>query len=70
MIVTLHAAEGSFEYFTKKQWQELLDIWCETLMNNGHKNAIDMTEKEIVEHMFGGELFFDIVPTNEFVASW
>ena len=62
MIVTFDIAEGGFEFFTERQWQVRLDQWCEQLLNDGYEFALDMEAEEIVECIYGEELFFDIVP--------
>ncbi len=63
MIVTFNIADGEFEYFTYRQWQTRLDQWCEQLLNDGYEFALDMEAEEIVECMYGEEMFFDIVPS-------
>lgn len=63
MIVTFSIADGEFEYFTYRQWQTRLDQWCEQLLNDGYEFALDMEAEEIVECMYGEEMFFDIVPS-------
>jgi hypothetical protein len=62
MIVTFDIANGSFEFFTERQWQTRLDEWCEQLLNDGYEFALDMDAEEIVDFMYGEELFFDKVP--------
>lgn len=63
MIVTFNIADGEFEYFTYRQWSTRLDQWCEQLLNDGYEFARDMEAEEIVECMYGEEMFFDIVPS-------
>jgi hypothetical protein len=62
MIVTFNIADGSFEFFTYRQWATRLDQWREQLLNDGYEFALAYDEDEIVEYMYGEELFFDIVP--------
>ncbi len=62
MIVTFNIADGGFEYFTYRQWATRLDQWREQLLNDGYEFALAYDEDEIVECMYGEELFFDIVP--------
>ena len=62
MIVTFEIADGAFEFFTERQWNMRVQQWRESLVEDGYEFAEDMDVEEVVECVYGNELFFDEVP--------
>ena len=62
MIVTFDIADGSFGYYTKVNWENQLDTWREELEADGYEGAEAVTAEELIEMVYGDELFFEEVP--------
>jgi len=58
MIVTFDIADGSFDYYTNEEWQNQLAIWREELRTDGFEYGMDLDADEVVDMMYGEELFF------------
>ena len=57
-VVTFDIADQSFDYYTMEQWGNQLQSWREELQDEGME---DLTDDEVVEAMYGNELFYDII---------
>jgi hypothetical protein len=57
-VVTFDIADQSFDYYTMEQWKRQIEIWREELEE---LDMEDLTDDEVVEAMYGDELFYDIV---------
>ena len=57
-VVTFDISDQSFDYYTMEQWGNQLQSWREELQDEGME---DLTDDEVVEAMYGNELFYDII---------
>ena len=57
-VVTFDISDQSFDYYTMEQWKRQIEIWREELEE---LDMEDLTDDEVVEAMYGDELFYDIV---------
>ena len=57
-VVTFDIADQSFDYYTMEQWKRQIEIWREELEE---LDMEDLTDDEVVEAMYGDELFYDII---------
>ena len=62
MIVTFDIADGSFDYYTNEEWQNQLDTWREELEADGYEGAEAVDAEELIEMVYGDELFFEEIP--------
>ena len=62
-VVTFDIANQSFDYYTMEQWNRQIEIWREEMLEDGFSEEVleSADYEEVVELMYGGELFFDIV---------
>lgn len=58
-VVTFDISDQSFDYYTMEQWDNQLQSWREELRDEGMPE--DLTDDEVVEAMYGEELFYDII---------
>lgn len=58
-VVTFDIADQSFDYYTLDQWNNQVQSWRDELQDEGM--AEDLTDDEVVEAMYGDELFYDII---------
>lgn len=58
-VVTFDIADQSFDYYTMEEWGNQLQSWREELQDEGMGE--DLTDDEVVEAMYGEELFYDII---------
>lgn len=58
-VVTFDISDQSFDYYTLEQWNRQIELWREELQDEGM--AEDLTDDEVVEAMYGDELFYDII---------
>ena len=61
-IVTFDVADGEFDFYTKDQWEALIDEWRDELESEGYY-AED--EEDVVSMTHGDELFWDWLPKAE-----
>ena len=62
MIVTFDIADGSFDYYTNEEWQNQLAEWRQELADDGYEGAEDVDAEELIEMVYGDELFFEEIP--------
>ena len=62
MIVTFDIGNGSFDYYTKVNWENQLTAWREELEADDYEGSEALDAEELVEMMYGDELFFQEVP--------
>lgn len=58
-VVTFDIADQSFDYYTLEQWKNQVQSWRKELLEE--LNMEDLTDDEVVEAMYGNELFYDII---------
>lgn len=58
-VVTFDIADQSFDYYTLDQWNNQVQSWRDELVGEGMPE--DLTDDEVVEAMYGEELFYDII---------
>ena len=58
-VVTFDISDQSFDYYTMEQWGNQLQSWRDELQDEGMGE--DLTDDEVVEAMYGNELFYDII---------
>ena len=67
-VVTFDIANGTFDFYTKKQWDNQVQEWRDELFESGmigDKDIVDeMDEYEVVDCMYGNELFVDCIPED------
>jgi len=63
MVVTFNLAEDRFDYYSEVAWENQLYHWLEEL-DDVAEGLTTSDADEIVELMYGGELFFNRVPAN------
>jgi hypothetical protein len=63
MVVTFNMAEDRFDYYSEVTWENQLYHWLEEL-GDVAEGLTTSDADEIVELMYGGELFFNRVPLN------
>ncbi len=61
MIVTFDIADGSFDFYSKKEWEAQLQAWRVELDADGYEGSEALDAEELVEMMYGEEMFFDTV---------
>jgi|TARA_B110000285_G_scaffold216928_1_gene264713 hypothetical protein len=61
MIVTFDIADGSFDYYSKEAWKTQLTSWRVELEADGYEGSEALDAEEVVEMMYGEEMFFDEV---------
>jgi len=62
MKVTFDISNQSFVFYTKDEWSNQVEYWREQLRNELEGVDVDvdeLTEGDLVEYMYGDELFFD-----------
>jgi len=67
-VVTFDIANGTFDFYTKKQWDNQVQDWRDELFESGmieDRDIVDeMDEYEVVDCMYGEELFVDYIPED------
>lgn len=63
-IVTFDISNQSFDAYTQEQWANQISAWKEELidwqMEEGDEDLVaNMSEEEVVESMYGDEMFFE-----------
>lgn len=61
MIVTFDIADGSFDFYSKKEWEAQLQAWRVELDDDGYEGSEALDAEELVEMMYRGDMFFDTV---------
>jgi hypothetical protein len=59
--VTFDIADGSFEFYSKEAWKVQIAEWRKELEETGCEDVADMDYYEVVELLWGDELFIDFV---------
>ena len=67
-VVTFDIANGNFDFYTKEQWDNQVQEWRDELFDSGmieDRDIVDeMDEYEVVDCMYGEELFVDYIPED------
>ena len=67
-IVTFDIANGDFDFYTQEMWNNQVQNWRDELFESGmieDRDIVDeMDECEVVECMYGEELFVDYIPED------
>jgi len=67
-VVTFDIANGTFDFYTKKQWDNQVQEWRDELFESGMIEDRDivneMDEYEVVDCTYGEELFVDYIPED------
>jgi hypothetical protein len=61
MIVTFDIADGSFDFYSKKEWEAQLQAWRVELDDDGYEGSESLDAEELVEMMYRGNMFFETV---------
>jgi|TARA_R110000772_G_scaffold80153_5_gene171273 hypothetical protein len=61
-VVTFNIADGSFDFYTKAMWQVQLCEWRQDLEDDGYEGCEALDAEELVEMIWGEEMFFDEIP--------
>jgi hypothetical protein len=65
-VVTFDIANGTFDYYTKDMWESQVQSWRDELFKSGmiedRDTVEEMDEYEVVECMWGEEVFIDYIP--------
>ena len=65
-VVTFDIANGTFDYYTKDMWENQVQSWRDELFASGmiedRDTVEEMDEYEVVECMWGEEVFIDYIP--------
>jgi len=59
-VVTFDIANQSFEKYTYNEWAAAQQAWRKELEEDFGEEVWDMAPEEIVEAMFGEELFYEV----------
>ena len=62
MIVTFDIGDGSFDFYSEIEWESQLADWRQELADDGYQGTEFLDEDELVEMMYGEEMFFETVP--------
>ena len=64
-VVTFDIANGTFDYYTKDMWESQVQSWRDELFASGmiedRDTVEEMDEYEVVECMWGEEVFIDYI---------
>jgi hypothetical protein len=67
-VVTFDIANGTFDYYTKDMWESQVQSWRDELFKSGmiedRDTVEEMDEYEVVECMWGEEVFIDYIPED------
>ena len=67
-VVTFDIANGTFDFYTKEQWDNQVQEWRDELFESNmieDRDIVDeMDEYEVVDCMYGEELFVDCIPED------
>lgn len=65
-VVTFDIANGTFDYYTKDMWESQVQSWRDELFGSGmiEDTVEEMDEYEVVECMWGEEVFIDYIPED------
>ena len=61
MIVTFDIGDGSFDFYSEIEWESQLADWRQELADDVYEGSEFLDEDELVEMMYGEEMFFDTV---------
>ena len=67
-VVTFDIANGTFDYYTKDMWENQVREWRDELFESGMTDDINIIEEmdfyEVVECIWGEEMFVDYIPED------
>ena len=67
-VVTFDIANGDFDFYTKEMWNNQVQNWRDELFESGMIEDRDivneMDEYEVVDCMWGEEVFVDCIPED------
>ena len=67
-VVTFDIANGTFDYYTKDMWESQVQSWRDELFGSGmiedRDTVEEMDEYEVVECIWGEEVFIDYIPEH------
>ena len=67
-VVTFDIANGDFDFYTQEMWNNQVQNWRDELFESGmieDRDIVDgMDEEEVVECMYGEEVFVDYIPED------
>ena len=67
-VVTFDIANGTFDFYTQEMWNSQMESWRDELFESGTIGDRDIVEEmdeyEIVECMWGEEVFVDCIPED------
>jgi len=67
-VVTFDIANGTFDFYTKEQWDNQVQEWRDELFGSNmieDRDIVDeMDEYEVVDCMWGEEVFVDCIPED------
>lgn len=67
IYTTFDIADQSFKFYTEDEWLDFMLSLREELLEDEYANrdaVFDMGWDELIEHFWGGEMFFDSVDSN------
>ena len=60
-VVTFNIADGEFSFYTKDQWEQLIDEWRDALYDgSGIEDELD--DESVIEMIHGDEIFWEWLP--------
>ena len=67
-VVTFDIANGTFDFYTQDMWNSQVQSWRDELFESGMIEDIEiieeMDEYEVVECIWGEEMFVDYIPED------
>jgi hypothetical protein len=67
-VVTFDIANAAFDFYTQEMWNSQIESWRDELFESGMIGDRDIVEEmdeyEIVECMWGEEVFVDYIPED------
>ena len=61
-VVTFDISDQSFDYYTLEGWKQEVRSYRAELAEDMEPEYLDsLTDDEVIEAMYGGELFYDII---------
>ena len=67
-VVTFDIANGTFDFYTQDMWNYQIRVWRDEMFESGmieYRDIIEeMDEYEVVENIWGEEMFVDCIPED------
>ena len=67
-VVTFDIANGTFDFYTQDMWNYQIRVWRDEMFESGmieDRDIIEeMDEYEVVENIWGEEMFVDCIPED------